>query len=152
MSGSIRMVMLEIPKSLSVHNIAKIKEKINQFSGDSLDIIRRTIEDKVYEEIDSPDLSERLEEEHLFSLDEDSRAALISRFITKDFLIKAIDEVITPYLAGEEASVGERTIYKKIGAATYAISFKEEYSYRNEATDYSLVRALIASDVLSGKL
>jgi len=151
MSASIKMIMVEIPKSLSVHNITKMKKNINLFSDDSLDIIRTTIGKKTYDDLPEIDLSERLEDEHLFLLDDASKSELISRLTTKDFILKAVDEIITPYLTGSETSVGQNTIYKKIGTATYAISFKEDYSYREEL-DYSLIRALRASEILSGKL
>lgn len=151
MSAAIKMIMVEIPKSLSIHNIAKMKKNINLFSDDSLDIIRTTIGEKTYEELPEIDLSERLEDEHLFSLDDASKSVLISRLTTKDFIIKAVDEIIVPYLTGDETSVSQKTIYKKIGTVTYAVSFKEDYSYREEL-DYSLIRVLKASEILSGKL
>jgi hypothetical protein len=147
----VKMIMLEIPKLLSIHNIIGIKDAINKFSDDSLDILRGTIDDKIYENLDEPDMSDRLEEDHLFSLDEESRTSLLRRITTKDFIIRALDEIITPYLIGEETSTGSRTIYKKIGTATYAISFREEYSYTEEV-DFSLIKSLKASRALSGKL
>lgn len=152
MSASVRMAMIEIPKTLSVHSVAKIKNNINLFSNDSLDIIQTTIGPKTWESLhEAMDLSERLEEAHLFSLDDGSKKALTRRLTTRDFLLQAIDDIITPFLTGKETSAGRKTIYKKIGLVTYAISFSEDYSYREEL-DYYMITALKASNVLVGKL
>lgn len=150
MTASIKMVMVEIPKALTIHNIEKIKDSINSFSNNSLDIIRESLGDKAFEGLAIPDLSERLEEEHLFSLDEKGKENITSYFATKDFLEKAVDEIITPYLTGEDTSTWKRTIYKKIGTAHYAISFKEDFSYQEE-TDYNLIKAMKVSNILTGK-
>lgn len=150
MAASIIVAMVEIPKTLSIHNVERMKKGIEKFSDNVLDIIYNSLSEKAIELLSPEELCEKLTEEHLFSLDEGSKIDITRRLSVRVFMERAVDEIITPFLTGEPTSKGARVIYKKIGTVHYAISFQEDYGYRSEA-DYAMIKALKVSNILTRK-
>ncbi len=146
MSAMIRAIIVEIPKSLNIHKIPEIKKRIENFSNESLEIVFYGIEEDV-ELLSEEEVLEFIAEKDLFKLDSDSKESLKKIYTSKQILLAAISDIITPILVGKQSSKDGRAILKKIGQSNYIISFLEEYSYKSKS-DYAMLSALKISGIL----
>jgi hypothetical protein len=146
MSARIKVTMVELPKSLNIHKIPEIKNKVEKMSKESLEILFYGVEDDA-ELLSEDDVLEFIEEQDLFKLDPDSKESLVKAYTSKKILIDAINDILTPILVGKLHSKEGRAILSKVGQSNYIISFLEEYSYVSK-NDYVMLTALKISGIL----
>lgn len=128
MTSKIKMISLEIPKSLSVHKIPSIKKKILNFSTEALEIMYYIVEDDV-DDISEEKLIEYVSEDDLFNLDEDSKNSMRRAFTIKSLLINSIDDIVSPIIAGKDRSKNGRVLKNNFGSSSYMVSFHDEWAY-----------------------
>ena len=146
MSARIKVTMVELPKSLNIHKIPEIKNKVEKMSKESLEILFYGVEDDA-ELLSEDDVLEFIEEQDLFKLDPDSKESLVKAYTSKKILIDAINDILTPILVGKLHSKEGRAILSKVGQSNYIISFLEEYAYVSK-NDYVMLTALEISGIL----
>ena len=146
MSARIKVTMVELPKSLNIHKIPEIKNKVEKMSKESLEILFYGVEDDA-ELLSEDDVLEFIEEQDLFKLDPDSKESLVKAYTSKKILIDAINDILTPILVGKLHSKEGRAILSKVGQSNYIISFLEEYSYVSK-NDCVMLTALKISGIL----
>ena len=135
----------EIPQNVSMNDIKNFFSKVDSLEEFLLNFLFECYEYHIDKD-DKIDLSDYIEEEHLFSLSETNQAALSKRIRTKIFLKNAVKSIITPYIVGYD---GNSFCYRTLSdGKIYAISAGTTYPRCFPSIECAYISALNASGLL----
>ena len=149
MSKEYTAFVAEIPQDISISNIKDLCVSIDRLDDFLLDAMFDCYSYYIEShQADSFELSDHIEEEHLFSLSEADQSRLSNHIRTKIFLKNAVKRMVLPYIFGREGD-DNSFCYKRLpNNGLYVIGAGSTYAKCFPNIECAYISALNASKIL----